>query len=166
MYIPFELTVSNAICSGSLWQLTSYILLGGLSEYGSNENDPKWNPRGILASSSEPAEPSPFKPKTSWALARACSGLGLGFRFQKPEPEAQARALCRDRRNRHRATGKTYRFCQLCRILTGQIMVYLGSTKDLWLTFGGQSQKLPRCGLSGHLSQKRYVVHLARNQQR
>src|ERR1700733_5740378 len=77
----FELTVSNAICSGSLRRLTSYILLGGLSEYGSNKNDPKWNPRGILASSSEPAEPSPFKPKTSWALARACSGLGLGFRF-------------------------------------------------------------------------------------
>jgi len=38
-------------------------------------------------------EPSPFKPKPSRALTRACSGLGLGFRFQKPEPEAQARAL-------------------------------------------------------------------------
>jgi hypothetical protein len=45
------------------------------------------------ASSPEPAKPSPFKPKLSRALTRACSGLGLGFRFQKPEPEAQARAL-------------------------------------------------------------------------
>jgi hypothetical protein len=33
------------------------------------------------ASSPEPAEPSPFKPKPSRALTRACSGLGLGFRF-------------------------------------------------------------------------------------
>jgi len=48
------------------------------------------------ASSPEPAELSPFKPKPSWALTRACSGLGLGFRFQKPEPKAQAQALiCR-----------------------------------------------------------------------
>ena len=45
------------------------------------------------ASSPEPAELSPFKPKPSQALTRACSGLRLGFRFQKPEPEAQARAL-------------------------------------------------------------------------
>ena len=45
------------------------------------------------ASSPDPAEPSPFKPKPSRALTRACSGLGLDFRFQKPEPEAQARAL-------------------------------------------------------------------------
>ena len=45
------------------------------------------------ASSPEPAELSPFKPKPSRALIRACRGLGLGFRFQKPEPEAQARAL-------------------------------------------------------------------------
>ena len=36
------------------------------------------------ASSPEPAEPSPFKPKPSWALTRACSRLRLGFRFQKP----------------------------------------------------------------------------------
>jgi hypothetical protein len=45
------------------------------------------------ASSPEPTELSPFKPKPSRALTRACSGLGLGFRFQKPKPEAQARAL-------------------------------------------------------------------------
>ena len=44
------------------------------------------------ASSPEPAEPSPFEPKPSRALTRACSGLGLGFRFWKPKPEAQARA--------------------------------------------------------------------------
>jgi hypothetical protein len=44
------------------------------------------------ASSPEPAEPSPFKPKPGRALTRACSGLGPGFRYQKPEPEAQARA--------------------------------------------------------------------------
>jgi hypothetical protein len=45
------------------------------------------------ASSPEPTEPSPFKPKPSQALTRACNGLGPGFRFQKPEPRAQARAL-------------------------------------------------------------------------
>jgi hypothetical protein len=33
------------------------------------------------ASSPEPAEPGPFKPKPGQALARACSGLRLGFRF-------------------------------------------------------------------------------------
>ena len=32
-------------------------------------------------SSPEPTEPSPFKPKPSQALTRACSGLGPGFRF-------------------------------------------------------------------------------------
>ena len=57
--------------------------------------DVSFAPSDVLgrASSPEPAEPSPFKPKPSRALTRACSGLGLGFRFQKPEPEAQARAL-------------------------------------------------------------------------
>jgi hypothetical protein len=45
------------------------------------------------ASSPEPTEPSPFKPKPSRALTRACSGLRVGFRFQKPKPEAQAQAL-------------------------------------------------------------------------
>ena len=42
------------------------------------------------ASSPEPAELSPFKPKPSLAPMRACNGLGLGFRYQKPEPRAQA----------------------------------------------------------------------------
>jgi hypothetical protein len=43
------------------------------------------------ASSPEPAEPSPFKPKPGPALTRACSRLGPGFRFRKPKPGAQAR---------------------------------------------------------------------------
>ena len=45
------------------------------------------------ASSPELAELSPFKPKLSWALTRACNRLGPGFRFQKPKPRAQAQAL-------------------------------------------------------------------------
>ena len=45
------------------------------------------------ASSPEPAESSPFKPKLSRALTRACNRLGPGFRFQKPEPRAQTQAL-------------------------------------------------------------------------
>jgi hypothetical protein len=48
------------------------------------------------ASSPEPAEPSPFKPKPDPTLVKACSGLGPGFRYLKPKPGAQARALVLD----------------------------------------------------------------------
>jgi len=36
------------------------------------------------ASSPEPAEPSLFKPKPSWALLRACNGLGLASDIRSP----------------------------------------------------------------------------------
>ena len=62
------------------------------------------------ASSLEPAELSPFKPKPSLALMRACNGLGLGFRYQKPEPRAQAWALI---------------YCSLaCRSTIGKVKYY------------------------------------------
>jgi hypothetical protein len=41
------------------------------------------------ASSPEPAELSPFKPKLSWALKRAYNRLELGFKYQKPKPGLQ-----------------------------------------------------------------------------
>ena len=48
------------------------------------------------ASSPEPAELSPFKPKPDLTLVKAYSGLGPGFRYLKPKPGAQARALIFD----------------------------------------------------------------------
>jgi hypothetical protein len=88
----------SAIISHAHWQRPSTIFLAFTDSHWAfnsvvhkciliHSDVPGW------ASSPEPTEPSPFKPKPGLTRIRAWSGLGPSLKSQKPKPGAQARAL-------------------------------------------------------------------------